>query len=187
MLEIIVEPVDGWDPTIEEFVKIPGGQLVLEHSLVSLSKWESKWHKPFLSESTKTADEILDYIKCMTIRKSGDDSIYNYLSDKNLNDIRTYMNDSRTATTFIDFAQKHSRMKHGEFITSELIYYWMIELNIPFECQKWHIERLFTLIRVCNEQHEANSNNKNNRQAILQRNRALNESRRAKLKARNSR
>lgn len=178
MLEIIVEPIEGWDSRKEEFLTIPGGKLVLEHSLVSLSKWESKWHKPFLREGKKTPEEILDYIKCMTVSKQGTDDIYNHLSNKNIDDINNYIEDPMTATTFTSLSSQH-QARQGEFITSELIYYWMIALNIPFECEKWHLERLLTLIRICNDKNAPPK--KMSKEEIMERNRALNAQRRAKL------
>jgi hypothetical protein len=121
--------------------------LQLEHSLVSLSKWESKWNKPFLSKDFKTHEETLDYIKCMTINQNIDPDVYNGLTSEHITMINNYIESPMTATTFSDSKQNKS---NREIITSELIYYWMIALNIPFECQKWHLNRLLTLIRVCN-------------------------------------
>ena len=121
--------------------------LRLEHSLVSLSKWESKWHKPFLSKKDKTDEELLDYIRCMTLNPNVDPDVYYRLSPANYDQIEKYIGDSMTATTFSDDQnRKHSR----EIITAEIIYYWMVSLNIPLECERWHLNRLITLVRVCN-------------------------------------
>ena len=136
---------EKWDDNKQEFIEPKKQILQLEHSLVSLSKWESKWCKPFLS-SNKTDDEILDYIKCMTVTPNVNPLVYNYLTDINIQEIVDYINSPMTAATFPkDNKTKSSR----EIVTADLIYYWMISLQIPFECQKWHLNRLLALIRVC--------------------------------------
>lgn len=147
MLQIKIPAREGWDSKKEEFVNISEEQtLQLEHSLVSISKWESKWCKPFLSKQEKTYEETLDYIRCMTITQNVKEDVYNHLTKENIDSINEYISAPMTATTFTDKQAGISR----ETITSELVYYWMITLNIPMECQKWHINRLLTLIRVCN-------------------------------------
>lgn len=148
MLEITVPlSPEGWDEAKQEFVEPKTKTLRLEHSLVSLSKWESKWCKPFIHTKDKTDEEILDYVKCMTLTPNVDPNIYNRLSQANYDDIHRYIGAPMTATTFSDDKnKKHKR----EIITSEIIYHWMVALNIPFECQRWHLNRLITLIRVCN-------------------------------------
>lgn len=149
MLRLIV-PIspEGWDEKKEEFVEAKTQTLQLEHSLLSLSKWESKWCKPFLSNDQKTDEEILDYIKNMTISQSVDPDVYSHLTVENFKEIDTYINNPMTATTF---SEDKTGKRNREIITSELIYYWMIALQIPFDpCQKWHLNRLLTLIRVCN-------------------------------------
>lgn len=148
MLQIKILPKEFWDEKVEQFVYNDVEQVLqLEHSLVSISKWESIWHKPFLDkDKKKTANEILDYIKCMTITQNVKDDVYQNLSEEDIEKIDNYTSDPMTATTFNELNKGISK----EIITSELIYYWMISLNIPMECQKWHINRLLTLIRVCN-------------------------------------
>ena len=136
---------EKWDENKQEFIEPKKQILQLEHSLVSLSKWESKWCKPFLS-SSKTDEEILDYIKCMTVSQNANPVIYNYLTDSNVQEIVDYINAPMTAATFYN-GQKTKTNR--EIVTADLIYYWMISLQIPFECQKWHLNRLLALIKVC--------------------------------------
>ena len=131
MLRITIPAGELWDEKNEVFISSKEQTLQLEHSLISLSKWESKWHKPFLSTEEKTVEETIDYIRCMTITQ-------NVNPDK-------YIEDPMTATTFSDGNQKPSR----EIITSEIIYHWMVSFNIPFECQKWHLNKLLAFIKVC--------------------------------------
>lgn len=147
MLRITIPAIEQWDEQKQEFVQTKGQTLQLEHSLVSLSKWESKWNKPFLAKDNKTQEETLDYIKCMTITQPVDPDIYNGLTSEHIEQINKYIEAPMTATTFRENKQGKS---NREIVTAELIYYWMIALNIPFECQKWHLNRLLTLIRVCN-------------------------------------
>lgn len=149
MLTITIPASEGWDETKQEFVPIePAKTLQLEHSLISLSKWESKWCKPFLSSQDKTDEETLDYIKFMTITKNVNPEVYNRLTNKLIDEINRYIDAPMTATTF---SGESGGKNNRERITSELIYYWMIALNIPIEeCQKWHLNRLLTLIKVCN-------------------------------------
>ena len=147
MLQITV-PISPeiWDEKNEEFIEPKTASLQLEHSLVSISKWESKWHKPFLSKEPKTVEETIDYIKCMTLTQNVKSEVYDHLSKENIEEINAYIDDPKTATTF---SKDRKSARSREIITSELIYYWMIALSIPFECQKWHLNRLLTLIRVC--------------------------------------
>ena len=137
---------EGWDEKKQEFVEPKTKTIRLMHSLVSISKWEYRWHKPFLSSDLGPV-EVLDYIKCMTITPNVDDSVYEYLTTENIDQIRDYINDKATATTF---SGNGGGKRNREIVTSELIYYWMIALQIPPEYEKWHLNRLLTLIRVCN-------------------------------------
>lgn len=174
MLRIVV-PIssEGWDEEKEEFVSAEEQILDLEHSLVSLSKWESKWCKPFLSATDKTDEEIMDYIKFMTVTPDVDDDVYSHFTVENFNKINEYINAPMTATTF--FEDKNGK-KSREVITSELIYYWMVALQIPFECQHWHLNRLLTLVRVCNIKNEPPK--KMSKRDIMSRNASLNAARR---------
>lgn len=146
MLSIEVPGGEFWDEKNQVFIDFPGQKLQLEHSLVSISKWESKWRKPFLSSNDKTAEETLDYIRCMTLTQNPRPETYYCLTRENVDEINHYIESPMTATTFSE--EKASR-KNREIITSEVIYYWMIANNIPLECQKWHLNRLLTLIKVC--------------------------------------
>ena len=175
LIEIPINP-EGWDEVKEEFVPAEVKTLSLEHSLVSLSKWESKWNKPFLGKDEKTFEETLDYIKCMTLTKNVDPSVYEHLTSENVRQINEYIGAKMTATTF---SQEPGGKKNSEIITSELIYHWMIALQIPFECQKWHLNRLLTLIRVCNIKNQPPK--KMSRREIMSRNAALNAARRKQL------
>ena len=176
MLQITVPAVELWDEKRQLFINVKEHKLQLEHSLVSISKWESKWCKPFLSRNDKTVEEVLDYVKCMTITQNVDPEIYKYLTEENVAAINEYIDAPMTATTFSeDGLSKTNR----EIVTSELIYYWMIALNIPIKFEKWHLNRLLTLIRVCNIKN--NPPKKMSRKEILARNAALNAERRQKL------
>ncbi len=173
MLDIYVEESEQYNEETNEFITVKPQTLKLEHSLVSISKWESRWHKPFLNSDEKTLEEIFDYIKCMTVNQVNP-FIYDALTENNFNDIQQYINDPMTATTIKDIPGK----RNNEIITSELIYYWMVTLQIPFECEKWHINRLLTLIKVCNIKNQPSK--KMPRKEILNQNRILNQARRSK-------
>ena len=136
---------EEWDEENEVFVEPKFQILQMEHSLVSISKWESKWCKPFLEQQEKTDEEVMDYIKCMTITQNVRPEVYDLLTNDNVKQINEYIEAPMTATTF---SNRENRKFSREIITSEIIYEWMIALGIPFECQKWHINRLITLIKV---------------------------------------
>ena len=176
MLQITIPAVEEWDEFKQEFVTTKEQTLCLEHSLVSLSKWESKWCKSFLSRNDKTYEETLDYIKCMTITQNVNPEVYNHLTADNIEEVNRYIEAPMTATRFSE--DKTGKNNH-EVVTAELIYYWMIALNIPFECQKWHLNRLLTLIRVCNIKNAPPK--KTSKREITSRNAALNAARRQKL------
>lgn len=173
MLTITIPATELWDEQRNQFVTLEGRTLQLEHSLVSLSKWESKWNKAFLAKTEKSNEELLDYIKCMTITQNVPQDVYDYMSSDNIQKIQEYINAPMTATTFSE--DKNSK-KNSEIVTAELVYYWMIALNIPFECQKWHLNRLLTLIRVCNIKNTPPK--KRSKKDIMSRNAALNAARR---------
>ena len=176
MLQITVPALEGWDESKQEFVSYKPQTLQLEHSLIALSKWESKWHKPFLVKEQKTREETLDYIKCMTITQNVDPEVYNRLSQENIDEINAYIDNPMTATTF---SEEQNGKPSREIITSELIDYWMIANNIPVEFRKWHLNRLITLIKVCSIKNSPPK--KHSRKELLSRNAALNAERRKRL------
>lgn len=180
MLQITIPSRELWDESRDEFVITKEQTLQLEHSLISISKWESKWQKAFLTKQEKTLEESIDYIKCMTLNQNIDPSVYNYLTNDNIRQINAYIDSPMTATYFSE--EKSGKGGHGEQITSELIYYWMIALQIPFECQKWHLNRLLTLVRVCNIKNQPPK--KRSRREIMSRNAALNAARRKQMNTR---
>ncbi len=176
MLKITVPGLELYDETKNEFINYKDQILQLEHSLVSISKWEAKWHKPFLSDEDKTLEEIIDYIKCMTITQNVKSDVYDRLTSDNIQTINDYIQDSMTATTFSDDKKKTGKK---EIVTSEVIYYWMVTYNIPMECQKWHLNRLLTLVKVCTIKNSPPKKMSNSE--IISRNKALNAARRKKL------
>lgn len=173
MLTIVIPETEEFDQETQTFIQHKREVLSLEHSLVSLSKWESRWKKPFLSDTEKTNEETIDYIRCMTINNNVDPSVYRRLTNGMVQRINEYISDPMTATTF---SEDKNQKKNREIVTSELIYYWMVALQIPFECQKWHLNRLITLIRVCNIKNSPSK--KMSRTDIYRQNAALNEARR---------
>ena len=179
MITITIPEREYWDELKEEFVYSQKQTLQLEHSLVSLSKWESKYCKPFLSKKDKTYEETIDYIRCMTITQNVSEEVYANLTSENIAKIKAYIESPMTATLIND-GNAHGGSR--EQPTAELIYYWMIALNIPFECQKWHLNRLLTLIRVCSIKNQTPK--KRSQREIMSRNAALNAARRKKYNTR---
>lgn len=176
MLQITIPEVELWDEKNQRFINVRQQTLSLEHSLVSISKWESKWCKPFLSSEEKTTDEVIDYVRCMTLTQNVSPDAYKYLTNDNIREINEYIEAPMSATVIYDPNKGgHSREK----ITSELIYYWMIAMNIPFECQKWHLNRLLKLIQVCGIKNRPPK--KMSKREIMNRNSALNAARRKQL------
>ena len=145
MLRITIPATEQWDEAKEEFVYTKEQTLQLEHSLVSLSKWESTWCKPFLFTPNKTDEEVVDYIRCMTLTQNVNPDVYRCLTEENIQEIDDYIRKPMTATTF---KEEKSSKRNKEIITAEIIYYWMSALQIPFECRKWHLNKLLTQIRV---------------------------------------
>lgn len=150
MLPLVVDGVESYDDDKGEFVTSKPVTLNLEHSLMSIAKWEATWHKPFLTQDEKTAEQMLDYIRCMTINTPSDLTVYGRITPAHVERIRAYMDDPQTATWFNVQPGNEGARGHrsNEAITAELVYYWMAECNIPFTCEKWHVNRLLTLIKV---------------------------------------
>lgn len=180
MLQLEIKQSEKFDELTQTFVTYPGKILSLEHSLISVSKWEAKWHKPFISKEEKTTEQTIDYIRCMSLTPIVDDRVLYGLTNDNIQTVNDYIDDPMTATWFNDKAIGASkRGNSGEVVTSELIYYWMIALQIPMECQKWHLNRLLTLIKVCNIKNTPPK--KMSKRALMNRNRAINEMRKAEM------
>ena len=179
MIQITIPETEMFDEETETFLTIPEKKLTLEHSLLSISKWESKWHVPFIisnkNDPPHTNEQMIDYIRCMTIEKNVDQNVYLALTAENMLEINEYISNSMTATTVKEGPSSPFRR---EVITSELIYYWMVVFNIPIECEKWHINRLIMLIKVCAAK---NNPKKMSNRAILSQNHRLNEARKKAL------
>lgn len=184
MLKIKIPKQDLWDEEAEKFISIDNDTILcLEHSLLSISKWEMIWKKPFLSNAQLTEEQSLSYIQCMCINGIDDIKYYKAISPSDIKRINKYIEDPMTATFFNETKKKKEKKR---IITNELIYYWMISFQIPKEMEKWHINRLLTLIKVCNEELEAqnknmNSKNKRPSKSYLADRDALNAMRKAKL------
>ena len=184
MLTIQVPELEYYDERTNSFGTIPARTLRLEHSLLSISKWESKWHKAYLEtpgirkdpSKEKTPEQIVDYLRCMSLDKDVNPLTYSLLPPYIVMQIRNYIDDPMTATWFTE--QPGEKKSSSQTITSEIIYYWMIANDIPFECEKWHLNRLLTLIRVCNLKNQPKKNMSKN--SISKQYRSLNSARRAK-------
>lgn len=177
MLTIEVPEQEVYDEKTNRIITVKAKTLQFEHSLISISKWEAKWKRPFLSKEKMTVDQFIDYISFMCLTPNVDKETILCIGKDGFNSISNYINDPMTATWFSNDKIKNGRVR--ETITSELVYYWMIALNIPMECQKWHFNRLMTLIKICNIKNAPSKKMK--RSEIMARNKALNDARRARL------
>lgn len=177
MLQLVIPDLEIFDESKSVFITTKGQTIQLEHSLVSISKWESKWNKPFLSKDSKTIEETIDYIRCMTITQNVLSHVYGNITNENIDTVSKYITAPMSATWFSDDNKGTSK----EIITSEIIYYWMITYTIPFECQKWHLNKLLTLIKVCSKKNEQPK--KMSKSEITNRNRELNNRRKQQMKS----
>jgi len=179
MLEIVIEGGELYDETTEKIIRTKPVRLKLEHSLLSISKWESKWHIPFLKESEKTQEQFIDYVRCMTITQNVDPKVYQMMSLKTIKEVKAYIDDPMTATWF---SKDNSSKRSNRIITSELVYCWMTQNQIPFECDKWNFNRLLTLIRVCSAENAPKKKMGNKK--ILSQNASLNAKRKQAMHTR---
>lgn len=177
MLPIHIKGGELFNEQTNEFITVKDTNLKLEHSLVSISKWESKWHKPFLTDEEKTIEELNDYIRCMSLSGDVDTNVIKLISPIDMRRINEYIGTKMTATWFSK-SDKQTK-KSSEQVTSELIYYWMIAYNIPSEYEKWHLSRLLTLIEICERKNAPAK--KMSQSEIIARNKALNAQRRAQM------
>lgn len=180
MLKITIPSRELFDNDTQMFVYSKEQTILLEHSLVSISKWEAITEKAFIGNSEKSIDDTMLYIQCMTVSKNIDEKVYAALSDENINAVKNYIDKKNTATTINKFYNGGG--SSGDVVTSELIYYWMLCHKIPFECQRWHLNRLLTLIDICNVKNAPPQ--KMSRSALAQRNKSLNAQRRAQMNSR---
>jgi len=176
MLKITIPETELFDESTQKFINVEAVELEMEHSLFSMSKWESEFRKPFLSSEAKTHDEVLAYAYHMISTPGISRGVLAYLSDDNMAEINKYLEEKHTATTFGDMPKQKGA---GEVITSELVYYWLVAFQIPFEVEHWNLDRLFALVRICNVKN--NPPKKMSKHEIARRNRDLNEQRKAKL------
>ena len=175
MLQITIKGTELFDERTNRFITVKGATLQLEHSLVSLSKWESKWKVHYLNNEKLTPEMSVDYVRCMTTTQNVDPKVYEYLTEEDMRKIREYIDDPMTATTF----RKSPKPPSRQIVTAEIIYYWMVTMGIPFDpCQKWHLNRLMTLIRVCDEKNSPKK--KMSKREAMNQQRSLNAARRAR-------
>lgn len=182
MLEITIPGGEFYNAETNRFSYTRDTKVQLEHSLLSISKWESKWKKPFLDGKRRTRPEFIDYVRCMSLTKNVDPKVYQNLTNENVAKIELYMDDTMSATVI---REQGNQNRSREPITSELVYYWMTACQIPFECEKWHFNRLMTLIRLCNKKNEQAVPGKKTKQSDLySKYRAMNEANRRKYNSR---
>lgn len=176
MFTLTIPGGEFWNETTEEFIHTKEQNLSLEHSLVSLAKWESRWNVPFLDKKPLSFERTVDYIRCMTLTQNVDPKVYDCITQKHVKAVKAYMDLPMTAATF---KIRKNTSGSNEAITAETFYYWMISYEIPIEmCQKWHLNRLIALIRFCSIKN--NPGPKMSRREILSDYAAINAARRKK-------
>ena len=178
MITVQIPETELYNEATGRFMQVKGITIQLEHSLISLSKWESKWHKPFIATKDKTHEEFIDYLRCMTLTKNVDPNAYYAIPGKTMTEISNYINDPMTATTFTKNQNEKDPMGKNKIVTAEIIYYYMVTLGIPVEFERWHLNRLLTLIKVVSIKNTPPK--KMSRDAVLARNSKLNRARRAR-------
>ena len=179
MLVLVIPDTEFLDTEHRKFVTRRGATLHLEHSLISVSKWESIHQKAFLGKAPKTLDETIDYVRCMTLDKNVPDYVYNCITNENIQAVNDYIANPYSATKFFDSRHSGAKSQSQGTMTSEIIYYLMFAYGIPKECEKWHLNRLLTLLRVFDL--KSNPQKKMSRRDLAAQNRRLNEERRKKL------
>lgn len=177
MLKLEIPDREGFNERTMEFVEIKGCTLHLEHSLIAISKWESKWHKPFLSKEKHSIVEIKDYVRCMCLDSNIDEKVFQFLTQRDLNIIMEYIDDPMSGTTF---GKQDDNEENKEIMSSELLYYYMVANEIPFECQKWHINRLLTLLRICGIKNSVNTKPKHSKNQLLEKYAAIHQANKRK-------
>lgn len=183
MLEITIPPREVFLEEEGMFEQLKGGFLQLEYSLISISKWESKWHKPFLDESKeKTPEEMIDYIRCMTVNRGVDPDLYNRLPLWVFEKVAAYIKDPMTASTITSKLGTSGSAEKKETVTSELIYYWMIAAGVPVEFEKWHLSRLLTLIKIVEVKNKDPKKNKLDARSAAEERARINKMNRKKYK-----
>lgn len=180
-ITIKIKKQELYDETNEKFIELQSDyDLILEHSLISISKWESKWHKLYFDDKEKKSrEEVLDYVRCMNTKYDAPDYVYNALTTEDFEAIAKYIDDPSTATKLPKMPEKNNSMRH-EKLSSELLYYYMFKLNIPKECEKWHINRLLVLIEIFGIK-DGNDSKKLSRAELIARNRSINAKNRARF------
>lgn len=177
-IKITIPKGSFYDEEKNEFIDLPETKIVMEHSLVSISKWESKWHIPYLTDKPKNKEQTIDYLRCMTITQNVDPNVYYFIPDSELLRIKSYIEDPMTATTI---SEEEGKGKMSKVLTTEVLYYYMISYNIPWEFEKWHLNRLLMLIRVCSEENKPKK--KMSKKQAMSKYASLNAARRSHLKS----
>lgn len=181
MLKLTIHGTEQFDEASNEFFTPADVNLELEHSLISLSKWEAIWEKPFLSAEEKTTDETFSYIECMCLTPDVPPETFRRLRGDHLETINKYIEAKMSATWFTDAPAPKGRSR--EVITAEIMYHWIVAFTLPLDVENWHLNRFFTLVKVCNEKNAPpDKKKKMSPQQIMERNRALNEKRLQELK-----